>query len=75
MAKFIIDVTDDERKNLLHMIGQAVFKGNECFVYVDMFQKLRIAWRSTTGAPALPIANAAKTIRRKTPKVAPAKLG
>jgi len=40
MAKFIIDVTDDERKNLLHMIGQAVFKGNECFVYVDMFQKL-----------------------------------
>lgn len=41
---------------------------------VDMFQKLRAAWRSTIGAPTLPIANAAKTIRRKTPRVAPAKL-
>lgn len=37
---------------------------------VDMFQKLRTAWRSTTGAPTLPSGPASKSIRRKTPKVA-----
>jgi len=35
-----------------------------------MFQKLRTAWRSTTGAPTLPTGPASKSIRRKTPKVA-----
>jgi DNA-directed RNA polymerase subunit L len=41
---------------------------------VDMFQKLRASWRVATGAPALPVLTAgpsSKTIRRKTPKVAP----
>jgi DNA-directed RNA polymerase subunit L len=42
---------------------------------VDMFQKLRTAWRAVTGAPTLPSGPSSKTIRRKTPKVAPAKLG
>ena len=43
---------------------------------VDMFQKLRAAWRAATGAPAVstgPVS--AKPVRRKAPKVAPAKLG
>lgn len=45
---------------------------------VDMFQKLRAAWRATTGAPALPVvkstaaaAPATKGPRRKAPVVAP----
>lgn len=43
---------------------------------VDMFQKLRAAWRATTGAPTLPTGPATKVVRRKAPKVAPsAKLG
>jgi len=43
---------------------------------VDMFQKLRAAWRATTGAPTLPAGPATKVVRRKAPKVAPsAKLG
>jgi DNA-directed RNA polymerase subunit L len=41
----------------------------------DMFQKLRAAWRATTGAPAVPTGPATKVVRRKAPKVAPAKLG
>jgi DNA-directed RNA polymerase subunit L len=44
---------------------------------VDMFQKLRAAWRASTGAPALPNVGpgpASKSIRRKTPKVASAKV-
>lgn len=40
---------------------------------VDMFQKLRAAWRSVTGAPTL--ASVAKPVRRKVPMVAPTKLG
>lgn len=64
-----IGVEDGEEATARQALAEAA-KG--C---VDMFQKLRIAWRTTIGAPALPIANAAKTIRRKTPKVAPAKLG
>jgi DNA-directed RNA polymerase subunit L/DNA-directed RNA polymerase alpha subunit len=45
---------------------------------VDMFQKLRAAWRASNGAPALTTITAgpaSKSIRRKTPKVAPTKLG
>lgn len=46
---------------------------------VDMFQKLRAAWRATTGAPALPVVKSApsaatttsKGPRRKAPVVAP----
>jgi DNA-directed RNA polymerase subunit L len=38
---------------------------------VDMFQKLRAAWRSATGAPAVPSGPATKAVRRKAPKVAP----
>jgi hypothetical protein len=64
-----IGVEDGEEATARQALAEAA-KG--C---VDMFQKLRAAWRATTGAPTLPIANAAKTIRRKTPKVAPAKLG
>ncbi len=41
---------------------------------VEMFQKLRASWRGATGAPEIPN-NIAKTIRRKTPKVAPTKVG
>jgi DNA-directed RNA polymerase subunit L/DNA-directed RNA polymerase alpha subunit len=40
---------------------------------VEMFQKLRTAWRTATGAPTLP--TTVKTIRRKTPKVAPSTIG
>jgi DNA-directed RNA polymerase subunit L/DNA-directed RNA polymerase alpha subunit len=49
---------------------------------VEMFQKLRASWRAAIGAPALPSvtaapakvpAAAAKTVRRKTPRVAPPK--
>ncbi len=47
----------------------------------EMFQKLRASWRAAIGAPALPqvvktaapTAAAAKTVRRKTPRVAPQK--
>ena len=44
---------------------------------VDMFQKLRAAWRASTGAPVLPVGPASNSIRRKPPKVAPSvtKLG
>jgi DNA-directed RNA polymerase subunit L/DNA-directed RNA polymerase alpha subunit len=43
---------------------------------VDMFQKLRASWRSATGASTLPSGPSSKSIRRKTPKVAPSvKLG
>jgi len=38
---------------------------------VVMFQKLRASWRSSNGTPSLPTGIATKTIRRKTPKVAP----
>lgn len=41
---------------------------------VDMFQKLRTAWRSATGAPTLSAGPASKSIRRKTPKIAPTKM-
>jgi DNA-directed RNA polymerase subunit L len=37
---------------------------------VDMFQKMRLAWRNAIGAPALTSSIAPKTIRRKVPKVA-----
>jgi DNA-directed RNA polymerase subunit L/DNA-directed RNA polymerase alpha subunit len=44
---------------------------------VDMFQKLRAAWRVTTGTvPTFPSETATKVVRRKVPKVAPSdKLG
>ena len=42
---------------------------------VDMFQKLRTSWRAATGAPALTSGPSSKSIRRKTPKVAPTKIG
>jgi DNA-directed RNA polymerase subunit L/DNA-directed RNA polymerase alpha subunit len=38
---------------------------------VDMFQKLRVAWRAVTGAPAISTGPVSKTVRRKIPKVAP----
>ncbi len=39
---------------------------------VELFQKLRASWRAANGSPEIPVNNVAKTIRRKTPKVAPA---
>lgn len=40
---------------------------------VNMFQKMRAAWRNATGAPSLPAGPDTKVIRRKLPKVAPQK--
>jgi DNA-directed RNA polymerase subunit L/DNA-directed RNA polymerase alpha subunit len=37
---------------------------------VDMFQKMRAAWRAVIGAPSLPAGPASKQLRRKAPKVA-----
>ena len=38
---------------------------------VEMFQQLRISWRDANGTPSLPPGPASKSIRRKTPRVAP----
>jgi DNA-directed RNA polymerase subunit L len=47
---------------------------------VEMFQKLRTSWRAATGAPTLSTVNSSaaapsRTIRRKTPKIAPSTIG
>lgn len=63
-----IGVEDGEEATARQALAEAA-KG--C---VAMFQEMRSAWRSTIGAPALPSVVpgvASKTIRRKTPKVAP----
>jgi DNA-directed RNA polymerase subunit L len=65
-----IGVEDGEEATARQALAEAA-KG--C---VDMFQKLRASWRAATGAPALPTIQpgpASKSIRRKTPKVAPKK--
>jgi DNA-directed RNA polymerase subunit L/DNA-directed RNA polymerase alpha subunit len=64
-----IGVEDGEEATARQALAEAA-KG--C---VEMFQKIRAEWRSVTGAPTLPRGPASNTIRRKTPKVAPAKLG
>jgi DNA-directed RNA polymerase subunit L/DNA-directed RNA polymerase alpha subunit len=64
-----IGVEDGEESTARHAVAEAA-KG--C---VEMFQKIRAEWRGVTGAPTLPRGPASNTIRRKTPKVAPAKLG
>ncbi len=65
-----IGVEDGEEATARQALAEAA-KG--C---VDMFQKLRAAWRATTGAPTLPGGSTTKVVRRKAPKVAPsAKLG
>ena len=61
-----IGVEDGEEATARQALAEAA-KG--C---VDMFQKLRVAWRLTTGAAALPVSN---NIRRKGPKVAPSSIG
>jgi DNA-directed RNA polymerase subunit L len=63
-----IGVEDGEEATARQALAEAA-KG--C---VDMFQKLRAAWRASIGAPALQSLSAgpaSKSIRRKTPKVAP----
>jgi DNA-directed RNA polymerase subunit L/DNA-directed RNA polymerase alpha subunit len=66
-----IGVEDGEEATARQALAEAA-KG--C---VDMFQKMRAAWRSSTGSPALPVVasmaptSVSRTIRRKTPKVAP----
>ena len=63
-----IGVEDGEEATARQALAEAA-KG--C---VDMFQKLRAAWRSANGAPVqqtLVAGPASKSVRRKTPKVAP----
>lgn len=65
-----IGVEDGEEATARQALAEAA-KG--C---VDMFQKLRTAWRASIGAPVqqtLIAGPGSKTIRRKTPKVAPTK--
>ena len=66
-----IGVEDGEEATARQALAEAA-KG--C---VDMFQKLRAAWRASTGAPTLPAGPSTKVVRRKAPKVAPSvtKLG
>lgn len=64
-----IGVEDGEESTARQALAEAA-KG--C---VDMFQKLRTSWRASTGAPTLSSGPSSKTIRRKTPKVAPSTLG
>ena len=62
-----IGVEDGEEATARQALAEAA-KG--C---VDMFQKLRAAWRVSTGAPVqktIVAGPGSKTVRRKTPKVA-----